>query len=193
MMVMVKMKSEDDMFEEVSSDELVDYDDIIGQYISGEYYPDDEAFTEMATILSDDRLKLRIQVNPDRNRVEDPYFKVFNATIPKLGETSVARLHFKDSGMGYHIDGYFDWDINDTDIHRIIDILNSPYRESPQYTNWQMACYLWNLEYALIDQDRNKYFRGEFDDNKHPSYVPSNQPIPSTWIHNPPKNKGKRK
>lgn len=158
---------------------------------------DDETFSEMATVTSDKRLQLRIQVNPDRNRKGSPYFKVFDTASPKPGQSKVARLHFSDSGMEYHRDKYFDWEIDQADIDMIRELLLRQHHDIPSYTNWQMACYLWNLEYGWLDtEDRDDYFAGKFNDkfDGEPSYVRHDLSIPESWIYDPPKSqRGKRK
>ncbi|MCL2187954.1 MAG: hypothetical protein FWB87_04240 [Defluviitaleaceae bacterium] len=146
-------------------------------------YEEDESLTEITTVTVDWELNLRIRVNPNREKIEVPYFKVFNNKAPDYNITRVARLHFKDSGMKFINDGYLDWEITPDDIKTIIACLNSKHHNSNSYTNWQRACFLWNYENCLIS-DIDKYFNGEYDEaNKnHLSYVPHNQKMPSTWI-----------
>lgn len=155
---------------------------------------DDEYLGEMATVARDEERQMRIQVNPDRKRIGNPYFKVFNTATPKEGKSRVARFHFKDEDMEYHKDGYLDWVVSKDDIKQIKSFIIDCHEDFPQYTNWQMACYLWNYEYGLIG-NRDKYFKGEDDEkNKdNPSYVPHDQEMPDTWAYDPPKGKNKRK
>lgn len=155
---------------------------------------DDETFTEMATVARDEERQLRIQINPDRDRIGNPYFKVFNTATPKKKVSRVARFHFKDEDMEYYNDNFLDWVISKNDIKQIKSFLMEPHYLTPQYTNWKMACYLWNYEYGFIG-DPEKYFNGEEEEkNKdHTSYVPHDQEMPETWDYNPPQNKNKRK
>lgn len=161
-------------------------------------------YEEMATIVNDEREEKSITVNPDTRRVGDPYFKVYNSAKRKPGETAVARCHFKDSGMAFHIgDGYIDWQIDNDDVKKIKKLLNktannpNPYADdSAKYTIWQITCYKWNEEYfGGAINSFSKYVKGEYDEEfkEHPSYVPSTQKIPETWIFDPPKGKGHRK
>lgn len=159
-------------------------------------------FEEMATIVNDSNEAMSITVNPDTSRVGDPYFKVYNSAKRKKHETAVARCHFKDSGMAFHTgDGYIDWQIDESDVKKIKRLLNKPAKDPfeghpTKYTIWQMTCYKWNEEYfgGEID-DFSKWVKGDYDEKfkDHPSYVPSTQKIPDTWIFDPPKGKGNRK
>jgi len=147
---------------------------------------DDEPFLEMATIAIDDNLN--INVNPEVDRLSIAYFKVFNAeSFRKV--TKVARLHFKDSGMEYHNDrsGKQQWELNSKDIKRIVKLLKEQNDSHDGYTNWQIACYQWNLENGLIRSFKD-YFEGMYDhiyDNDSrlkEAYVPSTQEMPETWV-----------
>lgn len=150
-------------------------------------YVNPEYMSEMATVAripaTNKRSALRIEVNPDRKRKGDPYFKVMDTMGYDKKKSRVCRLHFLDSGMEFHTgDGLLTWDITNRDIKEIIKALKMEHEDFPEYTNWQMACYLWNMEYGF-DINRQSYFNGEYDDKykDHPSYVPSTQEIPDTW------------
>ena len=143
----------------------------------------EEYLGEMATIISDRKIGIRIQVNPDPNRKGVPYFKAFNNSKPKERETSVARLHFLDNGIEHHKDGFLDWKITNSDIKLIKSVLESNPKNSDR-TVWDVAKWKWNLEYRFFDDDdEDDYFDGKFDDQykDHPSYVPSTTKIPETW------------
>lgn len=144
---------------------------------------ENEAFTEMATIGGDEELGIRVQVNPDRSKEGVPYFKVFNDTKIKVGETKVGRFHFTDDKMEYHNDKYLDWDITNDDIKNIHIFMSKKNKKQPAYTNWQVACYKWNEEYGFMLDKEEEYFNGELDEEfiNHPSYVPSTTEIPDTW------------
>lgn len=159
-----------------------------------------EPLGEMATIgTTHSPMNLKVQINPDPRRIGNPYFKVFSTELPKEGETKVARLHFFDTGMEYHRDIYLDWVLRKSEIKNIREFLQRPHYLKPEYTNWQMACWLWNMEYGFIfPQFIDDYMAGLYDDKfvndrRYPSYVPSTTPIPETWEYDPPKNKNKRK
>lgn len=163
------------------------YDNIMDQPIDWDDR-DVEPIGEMATILKDKSYNLTIQVNPDKNRKGVPYFKVFNHAKVTPNETSVARLHFLDSGMEFHKDSFKDWIPTNKDIEIIHDVMNQKYKHTDK-TIWQMTCMKWNYEYdnfyssKVFDED--EYFDGIYDNDpdfcKHPSYVPSDTPIPDTW------------
>ncbi len=157
---------------------------------------DIEPIGEMATVVTSKKPALRIQVNPDRNRIGNPYFKVYDSSSFTKG-TKVARLHFLDTGMEYHQDEFDDWMLSEKDIKLIKELLNELHPREHDYTNWQMSKWLWNMEYmtSLPYDGIDDYFDGKFDDEfkDHPSYVPSNTPIPETWVYNPSKGKNKRK
>ena len=156
--------------------------------------PIDEPFFEMATIATDKNLN--INVNPESDRLSIEYFKVLNAKSFRSA-TKVARLHFKDSGMEYHRDpsGKQPWALNSKEIKQIVRLLESKHVDYNGYTNWQVACYQWNLENGLINQGVQDYFAGKYDhiyDNDSrlkEAYVPSTQEMPKTWKYDPPKGK----
>lgn len=153
------------------------------------YKEKEEPFLEMATIAIAD--KLNINVNPEPDRLSIAYFKVFNAESFRKA-TKVARLHFKDSGMEYHKDqsGKQQWGLSSREIKRIVKLLKEENDSHEGYTNWQIACYQWNLENGLIKTFKG-YFDGIYDhmyDNDtrlKEAYVPSDQEMPETWIYNP--------
>jgi len=171
------------MFELFNEEEL-------NEYLSREVEP----LGEMASVGSTDvPIGLKVQVNPDPGRTGNPYFKVFNAKIPKSGQDKIARLHFLDDGMEYHKDTFKDWILTTSEIKAIKAFLNKTHSREKEYTNWQMAKWLWNLEYRFFSDDQiDDYMNGKLDGIKHPSYVPSTTPIPDTWVYDPPKGKNKR-
>ena len=169
-------------------------DDILNEYILGD---DDESFTEMATVVTSEKPKIKIAVNPDGKRKGNPYFKVYDDFSPKQHETQVIRPHFKDEEMEYHNDAYYDWDPKNNEWEEIRDLLQKQHEDFTHLTNWQMACFLWNAEYGFFGADkeyRKKYFNHEFDEEfrDNPSYVPSTQEMPEKWIYRPGKSKSKR-
>lgn len=64
-------------------------------------------------------------------------------------------------------------------------------RFDPEYTNWQMACYWWNVEHEILDfgTPTGQYFLGLFDkiNAKNCSYIPYDPKMPETWIYIPPR------
>lgn len=190
-------------FSEYSEEEVHEYyleqtdaygDNIMEQPIDWDERPW-EPLGEMATVGSQNKPAIRIQINPDRKRKGVPYFKAFNTQELKDNESKVARLHFLDTGMEYHRDAYKDWRLNSKDIKNIKEFLMNEHRIEP-HTNWQMACWLWNLEYFGFDDSKiDDYFAGKLDNQfkDHPSYVPSTAQMPDTWIYDPNGAKNKRK
>ena len=186
------------VWDEKTIGEAISYfedDDLLNEYILGE---DDESFTETATVATSEKLKLRIAVNPNPGRRGVPYFKVYDDPIPKKRESQVARPHFKDEGMEYHNGVYYDWDLKGGGLKDIKQLLQTPHEDFDPLTNWQIACFQWNVEYGFIGlsrENRSKYFNHEFDERfkDDPSYVLSTQPIPEKWIYDPPKGKGKKR
>ena len=171
-------------------------DNLFTLFDPDEYYSREvEPLGEMATITTSDKPAMRIQINPERGRKGVPYFKVYNSPS-YTKSTKVARLHFLDTGMEYHQDEFADWVPTNKEIKQIRGLLMERHSREKNYTNWQMTCWLWNMEYTFIMPDKiDEYMEGKFDDafKDHPSYVPSTTPIPDTWEYNPPKGKNKRR
>jgi len=160
---------------------------------NNDYVKQNELFAEMATVTTSDKYQIKIAVNPDIKRKGVPYFKVYDSAKPKKNSTRIARLHFLDTGMEYHKgDGYLDWYITNQDIKDIKRLLLTLNVDFPNYNNWQVACYHWNLEYGLIPMGISKYINGIYDHIHHPSYIPSTTQIPDTWIYDYSKAKKKR-
>lgn len=139
---------------------------------------------ESATVGTWHKPNMRIIVNPDRHRKGDPYFKVFNDSKLIHGESKVARLSFLEPKRIYHRDEFKDWDISIKDIKNIKTILNSEAKRYKGNSVWMITKWLWNFEYFSLDDDElDAYVSGELDKQykDHPSYVPSDTPIPETW------------
>ena len=173
-------------------------DNLFTLFDPDEYYSREvEPLGEMATIFENVKPSILITVNPDPNRIGNPYFKVFNMGRLIPNETKVARLHFIDSAMEYHQDHYNDWILSSKDIKNIKTILMKPHDDFPDYTVWDITKCMWNLEYHSFfsRSQRINYLNGELDDKykDHQSYVPSTTEIPETWEYRPPKGKNKRK
>ena len=155
-----------------------------------------EYFNEMATIARDQDEGILISVNPEREHLTIPYFKVYDSYSVDTAKR-VARLHFKDSGMEYHKDplGKMQWVINNRDVKNIRKVLQKRSKRDKPYTYWQIACFQWNYENGLIDDNINQYFAGKYDEmfegdtRLEKAYVPSTQEMPDTWIYDPPKGK----
>lgn len=165
-------------------------------YQNDSHNDDYDYLTEMATIARDQEEGILISVNPERQTLNIPYFKVYDNSSVNTAKC-VARLHFKDSGMEYHKDslGKRQWIINNGDVKNIRNILQKKSKRDKSYTYWQMACFQWNYENGLIDDDTDKYFAGKYDEKYRgdsrleSAYVPSTQEMPDIWIYDPSKGK----
>ena len=157
---------------------------------------DDNYTYDMATIgRTTTPIPLLISVNPDPNRIGNPYFKVYDTDKIRKNSSRVMRLHFLDSGMEYHRDEYLEWIPSKADLNNIKNYLQQKNTNFSNYTNWQALCYSWNNEYGFDMQSIHDYLKGIYDKelSNNPSYVPSNALIPETWVYNPPKGKHKKK
>lgn len=170
--------------------------DIQAEDLMNEPIDDYDYFEEMATIARDRDEGILISVNPERDRLSIPYFKVYDSDSVDTAKR-VVRLHFKDSGMEYHKDplGKMQWVMNNRDVKNVRKALQKKSKRDKPYTYWQMACFQWNYENGLIDDDIDQYFAG-ICDNKYKydrrlamAYVPSTQKMPDTWTYDPLKGK----
>ncbi len=154
-------------------------------------------YAEIRTIATSEKWNLRIRVTPAYNRNELPYFEVITPVGLRVsGKISSAYFHFKDSQMEFFKSYYPQWMITDSDMEHIRDVMTKNSSESPQYTNWQMACYWWNIEHEILDfgTPMEQYFHGVFDKTyeNNRSYIPHDQKMPETWIYDPPRKVKKR-
>lgn len=139
---------------------------------------------------------LCISIDEEVRHLNIAYFKVHNH-INVFGSTHVARLHFKDNGMEYHIHETLHkkiWSISSSEIKKVIALLNAECHINPEYSNWQMACFQWNCFNGLLPLQTNidEYFTGAYDKMytqgaQANAFVPSTQEMPDTWIYDPPK------
>lgn len=161
--------------------------------------PDDE-YDESVIVGASEKYKLRVWVDPTDKYRGNPYLKVADATVPKKGESGVARLHFLDDEIEYHRrdrNGFKIWSLSRADIDDIRSYLQEKNQYFTQYTNWQIAIWSWDSVYFSEYISYNKlheFMRGEFNNDKsicnHPSYVPSTATIPN-WSYDSKKVKEK--
>lgn len=124
-----------------------------------------------------------------------PYFKAFDSDNPKKFK-HIIRLHFLDSGCEVHNKRRPDtiWEIDKGDSNGIKEIMLLDNDNFPDHTNWQVACFYWNLDNGKLEgatggrRDRfylDKYFNGDYDENGEDivGYVPSYTEIPDRWIY----------
>lgn len=171
-----------------------DLEELFELHIPGEQ----RTFIEMALIGVDRNTGIRVDVQQELSHPGLPYFRAYNMTELKKGETGCIRLYFKDNKCEYHNrDGYPRWSLTNSDIKHIKEFMQISNNGYGQFSNWQVTCWQWNLmnmvEY-FDDWDMKDYINGGYDSefDNDPRYVRSDQPIPD-WIYNPPKSKsGKR-
>ena len=137
----------------------------------------EELIYEMANVRRDRRNDFMLMaINPDSNRVGDPYFKVYDADSWRKA-TKVARLAFFEPKLIIHkSEGIQPWKtLTRRDIEDIEDFLDSPARGDINATVWDVLKYRWNDEYGFYMRSFTDYIRGEYDEEykDDPSYVPS--------------------
>lgn len=137
----------------------------------------EELMYEMANVRRDRRDDfLLMAINPDPNRIGDPYFKVYDADSWRKA-TKVARLSFFEPKLIIHTGGNVrPWKkLTKRDIEDIEDYLDSPARGDIGVTVWDKLKYEWNDEYGFYMKSISSYLNGEYDEEyeNEPSYVPS--------------------
>lgn len=153
-----------------------------------------EPIVSMAKVGVDDVGKTVYYVNPDLNRIGDPYFKVYD-NISHTKATHIARISFLEPRYVSHRDeaGKQPWKLNSSEKKKMVAYLNQK-SGIVKTTNWIYCMYLWNNEYGFFDSISldEKYSHGVFaykdgfydtDENlKHPSYLPSYLQIPDYTV-----------
>ena len=141
----------------------------------------------MASIGVNTKPTFAVQVHPDSERSGDPYMKLYdNKGFSSEGnKTRVSLLRPR-----YVVHNNEVWKLNSKYRRALVDFLNSPSKDFPGLTNWDMAKYHWNNECHVLsyDVDTGKltgsqaYVSGLYDteDNlSNPSYVPSYSEMPN--------------
>lgn len=132
---------------------------------------------EMATVHRDFKNNVSVAVNPDSNRIGDPYFKFYNNTDYRKAD-SVIRLMFFAPRWTYHqTDGKELWKLNSQEKKLLMECLASPSKKYKinDCTVWDATKFDWNYEYLGIDIEIDEYLKGSYDKlySDNPSYVPS--------------------
>ena len=135
---------------------------------------------EMATIGMNFDLKVKVTVNPDPSRRDDPNFKVIS---PIKQNSKIIRLSFLDNKIIRHRDKLPPLEMTNKLNSNIQKFLKLPWVNNRNVTNWDAAKYYWNLECGFIDGGIEDYVTGIYDEDNetNPSYVPSTQKIPEYW------------
>lgn len=145
----------------------------------------EELLTEFASIrrpITNEFMLLAI--NPDSNRIGDPYFKMYNK--PSWNKaTKVARISFLEPKLIIHkSQGVQPWtNLTKQDIDDLNDYLDSPWKNHPGFTIWDGLKYGWNEEWGFEVGSEKEYIDGNYDElNKNnPSYLPSTLEIPDYY------------
>lgn len=135
----------------------------------------------MATAFSRESFSICLAINPDPNRVGEPYFKMYNAQSWRKA-TKVARISFKEPKLIKHSSNKESWNTVPRDIrHELIDYLDSESKTFPSFTVWDYLKYEWNMEWGFDVGFPFEYFGGKSDEKfkNEPSYLPSTLESPN--------------
>ena len=153
-----------------------------------------EPIESMSRIGLDRDSNMLYYVNPDTNRVGEPYFKVYdNITHGKA--THIARISFLEPRYIIHRDeaGKQQWKLSSAEKKKMIKYLQ---KKSGFFkmTLFQYSMYLWNNEFGFFDkielptQYENTmiaYSKGFYDStaiSRHPSYLRSDIVMPDYML-----------
>lgn len=152
-----------------------------------------EPICGMATIGINENPLFRVEVNPDRKRSGDCYFKCYDGKNAQAS-TKVARISFTSPEYFYHTDelGNKHWRLNSKYKSELIKFLNRVHRnyKGTNITHWIHALYSWNLEFGFLNDDFGEeyssdveaFYHGFYDTAENladPSYLPSTLTIPN--------------
>lgn len=130
----------------------------------------------MANVYRDPQSRFCIEVNPDKQRVGNEYFKLYNAKQWKKA-TKIARIAFRQAKTIKHKDIFDDWILTNKEKKYLVDALQKhasmPYEN---YTNWQKAIILHNNEKGLSMEET---LENKVNDLKYPKYLPIDLPMPN--------------
>lgn len=166
---------------------------------------DSDEYLIERTILEKTGEKISIEVHDETARgATIPYFKAYkSAAIPHAGsKVKTIRLHFLDSGCEVHHKNNDEsiWKIDNKDSKKIRKVLLADNKAFNSYTNWQVACFFWNVDGRKFvgyhydeeyPENMDRYFAGEYDDASKDAigYVPSYTEIPDKWVYGKPGRK----
>ena len=87
-----------------------------------------ENLFEMATVHRDFKYDVSLEVNPDSNRVGNPYFKFYNNSN-YMHATSVIRILFGSPSYTHHKKGKPLWEIDARDKKILVQLLKESYQK----------------------------------------------------------------
>lgn len=137
-----------------------------------------ETLFEIATVFpkNNEKYSIVLAINPDVNRLGDPYFKMYDGKLFSKAE-HVTRIKFKSPEIVKEHAGIIKskTKLNNQEIKELILYLNDLNRTFRKYTNWDVLKYLWNTERGFNVGDIDDYTSGVFDDEfkNNPSYLES--------------------
>lgn len=158
--------------------------EIIYEDVLSEEYLDEMAKIKTAGNFRND-FSILLVANPDKNRIGNPYFKVYN-NIDYSKATKVARLSFiRPELITGHSErnGKKEWilkDISITNREEIVRYLKSPSGRNPNVSVWTDIRYEWNNIKNYVS-DIKAYTEGKYDTPENlnnEDYVPYNLQIP---------------
>ena len=148
-----------------------------------------EPIVSMSKVGLDSKENMLYYVNPDINRVGEPYFKVYDSISHKKA-THIARISFLEPRYILHKDetGKQPWKLSSSEKKKMLNYLNKSSGFF-KMSFFQYAMYLWNNEYGFFDDKSLEeyenpmiaYAKGIYDIEEnihHPSYLPSYLEIP---------------
>ena len=121
---------------------------------------------EMSRVANMFELGACIWVDPSPNR-NGHYFKLYDNLSPSRADR-IARINYTEPRYEEHnTPGKEPWVLTSDEIKSLIEFLNDTAEEPyNNYTNWQVAVYLWNYEYFSqkgIPIKLSKFFAGDYD------------------------------
>lgn len=116
--------------------------------------------------LTSDKYGMTIEYNPDKNRIGDDYFKVYQGTKLKMkGDDQTPRARISIFGPSYltHYAGTSEtkWEMDTRARENLMALLQEPNLDYPTRTNWKQPIKSYNVasqEAYLPGRDKNVIF-----------------------------------
>lgn len=118
----------------------------------------------MSLVSVDTQNNINVQVNPDHNRLEDPYFKVYNNARFESSD-KVARISFLEPIYIVHAERYNcgrnNWFLNSKEKKRLIDFLIQEHsHHDTVMTTYQFSILMFNSErFSMSFEESIKTYR----------------------------------